>query len=54
MFFFTSVTGTEKHFYYLARAVWAGSYQLGPVSAESMYDASLKSVNGSGKLIINE
>ncbi len=54
IFFFTNVTGTEKHFYYLARAVWAGSYQLGPISAESMYDASLKSVNGSGKLIINE
>lgn len=50
LFFFTTINGTEKHFYYLARAVWAGSFNAGPVSAECMYDASLKSVNGAGRV----
>jgi uncharacterized protein YfaS (alpha-2-macroglobulin family) len=52
--FFTSVNGTEKHFYYLARAMWAGAYQIPPVTAECMYDASVKSVNGSGRISILE
>ncbi len=54
LMFFTSVNGTEKHFYYLARAMWAGAYQIPPVTAECMYDASLKSVNGSGRISILE
>lgn len=54
LLFFTSVNGTEKHFYYLARAMWAGTFQVPPVRAECMYDAGLKSVNGIGRLVIVE
>lgn len=46
--FFTSVSATPKHFYYMVRAVSPGTYQLGPVQADAMYNGSYHSYNGAG------
>jgi alpha-2-macroglobulin len=45
--YFTSAYYTEKSFYYQVRVVSKGEYQMGPVSAESMYDGSCMSASGS-------
>ena len=50
--FFTTASGYEKDFYYLARAVTVGKFHLGPVSADAMYNGEYHSYNGSGKVII--
>ncbi|MBD2766552.1 alpha-2-macroglobulin [Hymenobacter sp. BT664] len=46
--FFTTATGEPKSFYYLARAVSKGTFKLGPVSADAMYNAEYHSYNGAG------
>ncbi|WP_460675741.1 alpha-2-macroglobulin family protein [Hymenobacter coalescens] len=45
---FTTATTQPKHFYYLARAVSKGTFKLGPVSADAMYNAEYHSYNGAG------
>ncbi|WP_133273919.1 alpha-2-macroglobulin family protein [Hymenobacter radiodurans] len=45
---FTTATAAPKSFYYVARAVSKGTFQLGPVSADAMYNAEYHSYNGSG------
>ena len=45
---FTTATPQPKIFAYLARAVSQGTFQLGPVSAEAMYNAEYRSVSGAG------
>ncbi|WP_324672037.1 alpha-2-macroglobulin family protein [Hymenobacter sp. GOD-10R] len=45
---FTTATGQSKSFYYLARAVSKGTFRLGPVSADAMYNAEYHSYNGAG------
>lgn len=50
--FYTTATGTERTFYYLARAVSKGRFVLGPVSADAMYNAEYRSYNGAGALTI--
>lgn len=50
---FTNVSdGT--HYRYVARAVTPGKFKLPPVSAECMYDPSIRSVNGAGEITISE
>ena len=46
--YFCTATGTPKSFYYLARAVSKGTFKLGPVSADAMYNADYHSYNGAG------
>ncbi|WP_035564905.1 alpha-2-macroglobulin family protein [Hymenobacter sp. IS2118] len=46
--FFTTATTTPKSFYYLARAVSKGTFRLGPVNADAMYNAEYHSYNGAG------
>ena len=46
--FFTTATGPPKVFYYLARAVSKGTFKLGPVNADAMYNAEYHSYNGAG------
>ncbi|MBF9236878.1 alpha-2-macroglobulin family protein [Hymenobacter sp. BT683] len=46
--FFTTATGKPKSFYYLARAVSKGTFKLGPVNADAMYNAEYHSYNGAG------
>ncbi|AUD02397.1 alpha-2-macroglobulin family protein [Spirosoma pollinicola] len=50
--FYTSATGTERTFYYLARAVSKGRFVVGPVSADAMYNAEYRSYNGAGVITI--
>jgi len=45
---FTTATTTPKTFYYLARAVSKGTFKLGPVSADAMYNAEYHSYSGAG------
>ncbi|WP_046245828.1 alpha-2-macroglobulin family protein [Hymenobacter terrenus] len=45
---FTTATGSPKSFYYLCRAVSKGTFKLGPVNADAMYNAEYHSYNGSG------
>ncbi|SNR68320.1 alpha-2-macroglobulin family protein [Hymenobacter mucosus] len=45
---FTTATPTAKSFYYLCRAVSKGTFKLGPVSADAMYNAEYHSYAGSG------
>ncbi len=45
---FTTATPKPKTFYYLARAVSKGTFKLGPVSADAMYNAEYHSYNGAG------
>ena len=50
--FYTTATGTERTFYYLARAVSKGRFVLGPVSADAMYNGDYRSYNGAGSITI--
>jgi len=50
--FFLTARGDEQVFYYLARAVTPGTFQLGPVSADAMYNGEYHSYHGSGKVIV--
>ncbi|GAA4016091.1 alpha-2-macroglobulin family protein [Hymenobacter fastidiosus] len=45
---FTTVTSVPKSFYYVARAVSKGTFRLGPVSADAMYNAEYHSYSGAG------
>ncbi|WP_426490457.1 alpha-2-macroglobulin family protein [Hymenobacter sp. 102] len=45
---FTTVTPAPKSFYYLCRAVSKGTFKLGPISADAMYNAEYHSYAGSG------
>jgi uncharacterized protein YfaS (alpha-2-macroglobulin family) len=45
---FTTASTSPKTFYYLARAVSKGTFKLGPVSADAMYNAEYHSYNGAG------
>jgi len=44
---FTTATGYIKNFYYLVRVVSKGTYKMGPVSADAMYDGNYYSYFGS-------
>ncbi len=45
---FTTASTRPQVFYYLARAVSKGTFKLGPVSADAMYNAEYHSYNGAG------
>ncbi len=47
---FTEVTGAKKSFYYMVRAVSPGTYTLGPVQADAMYNGEYHSYNGAGSV----
>ncbi len=50
--YFVTATGKTQNFYYLARAVSKGSFKMGPVSADAMYDGNYYSYYGSGTVNI--
>ncbi len=45
---FTSANSQPRDFYYMVRAVSPGTYQLGPVSADAMYNGAFHSYWGAG------
>ncbi|MBL7170814.1 MAG: alpha-2-macroglobulin family protein [Candidatus Omnitrophica bacterium] len=48
---FTDLPKTDtQHYRYIVRAVTKGKFRLPPVSAECMYDPSIKSVHGQGEV----
>ncbi|MBC7554595.1 MAG: alpha-2-macroglobulin family protein [Taibaiella sp.] len=51
--FFTTVSGRQRNFYYMVRAVSPGTFRLGPVQADAMYDGNYHSYNGAGIIKIN-
>ncbi|GAA4831665.1 alpha-2-macroglobulin family protein [Algivirga pacifica] len=51
--FFTTATAKQKTFYYMVRAVSSGTFSLGPVSADAMYDGSYHSYHGTGTVVVN-
>lgn len=50
---FINLTQQKQTYYYLVRAVSAGTYQLGPVAADAMYNGEMHSYNGGGVIRIN-
>ncbi len=44
--FFVNVTGNKQTYYYAVRAVSPGSFRMGPVSADAMYNGEYHSYNG--------
>jgi len=50
--FFTSLSGIPKTFYYTVRAVSKGSFIIGAVSADAMYNGEYHSYSGSGKIMV--
>ncbi len=51
---FTSVGRKRKDYYYMVRAVSPGTYQLGPVQADAMYDGNYHSYHGAGVVRISD
>jgi uncharacterized protein YfaS (alpha-2-macroglobulin family) len=51
--YFIDVDASEKHYYYLARAVSRGKFVQGPVSADAMYNNNMRSYWGGGTVVIN-
>ena len=52
--FFTSIDAMPQHFYYIVRAVSPGSYNMGPVSADAMYNGEYHSYHGAGMVRVLE
>lgn len=51
---FTTVNNTERSYYYMVRAVSPGSYTMGPVQADAMYNGYYHSYNGGGIVTVME
>ncbi|HRB26681.1 MAG TPA: hypothetical protein PLU85_11910, partial [Bacteroidia bacterium] len=47
---YTQAGKTIKYFYYTVRAVNTGSFVVGPVSADAMYDGEFHSYSGGGRV----
>lgn len=50
--FFTTATAKPRSFYYLVRAVTPGTFNMGPVSADAMYNGEYHSIHGFGTVIV--
>ncbi len=51
---FTTVTPKRQDFWYMARAVSPGTYKLGPVMADAMYNGAFHSYHGAGTITVRE
>lgn len=50
---FSTVTGNYSHFYYIVRAVTPGTFTMGSVMADAMYDSSYHSYHGANYVTIS-
>lgn len=51
--FFVTAKAKEQYYYYVARAVSKGTFQMGPISADAMYDGSYHSYHGARKVTVD-
>ncbi|MES2731654.1 MAG: alpha-2-macroglobulin [Bacteroidota bacterium] len=49
---FATARGTAQTFYYVVRAVSKGTFKMGPVSADAMYNGEYHSQNGAGEITV--
>jgi alpha-2-macroglobulin len=49
---FATATPETQSFYYVCRAVTRGTFRLGPVSADAMYNGEYHSYHGAGTLTV--
>jgi uncharacterized protein YfaS (alpha-2-macroglobulin family) len=54
MHFFTHATAQTQVFYYVVRAVSKGTFTMGPVSADAMYNGEYHSISGSGEIQVRD
>ncbi|MDO1449050.1 alpha-2-macroglobulin [Rhodocytophaga aerolata] len=52
--FFTTATAQTQTFYYVVRAVSKGTFKMGPVSADAMYNGEYHSLSGAGEIRVTE
>jgi alpha-2-macroglobulin len=50
--FFTTATGKEQTFYYQVRVISKGTFTVGPVGADAMYQGEYRSYSGGGKVVV--
>ncbi len=50
--YFTTVNNKIKNFYYVVRVVSSGTFKIGVLSADAMYDGNYYSYNGSGTITV--
>ncbi len=50
---FTTATGSVRNYYYVVRAVSTGTFRMGPVQADAMYNGEYHSVNGAGQIRVS-
>jgi len=50
--FFTTLNGNAKTFYYTVRVVSKGTFVIGALSADAMYNGEYHSYSGSGKVTV--
>ncbi|WP_299248798.1 Ig-like domain-containing alpha-2-macroglobulin family protein [uncultured Cytophaga sp.] len=51
---FVTATNSTRYYYYMVRAVSVGTFKVGPVSADAMYNGEYHSYNGAGTITISE
>ncbi len=51
---FVDLTNTTQVYYYAVRAVSPGTYRMGPVSADAMYNGEYHSYHGAGTIIVKQ
>lgn len=51
---FTSIGSNSNTYYYAVRAVSPGTYQMGPVMADAMYNGEYHSYNGAGTIRVTQ
>ncbi|MBC7920824.1 MAG: alpha-2-macroglobulin family protein, partial [Ferruginibacter sp.] len=49
---FTTARGSAQTFYYVVRAVSKGTFRMGPVSADAMYNGEYHSQHGAGEITV--
>jgi uncharacterized protein YfaS (alpha-2-macroglobulin family) len=49
---FVTATNSTKYYYYMVRAVSVGTFKVGPVSADAMYNGEYHSYNGAGSITV--
>ncbi len=50
--FFTTATAKEQSFYYQVRVISKGTFTVGPVGADAMYQGQYRSYAGGGKVVV--